>query len=82
VDGVSSNPDYYAQAREIASALSESGHPEWSNQIEEAIAGGSTATEILMRIRFVLREASDAGVTDEISDVVVRLISELDAVLA
>ena len=50
--------DYYAEAREIAAAIRAGAETqvERANQIEEAISAGFTATEILMGVRFRLRE--------------------------
>ncbi len=59
---MSDRPDYYAEARAIASCLFEQGESYWSGKIEDAIAGGATATEILMRLRFTLRDLLEADV--------------------
>jgi len=48
--------DFYGVAKRIARKLSEVGHTEWSERILNAIASGSTATEILMAIRWHLSE--------------------------
>ncbi len=55
-------PDYYAEARAIATSLFEQGQSYWGDKIEDAIAGGATGTEILMRLRFTLRELLEADV--------------------
>lgn len=59
--------DYYADAHEIAERLAESGQHEWSERIEQVIAEGYTATEILMGIQFQLGElvGSDAELSDD-----------------
>lgn len=46
----------YAEVRALASALSDAGFPAWADRIEDMIAVGSTATEILMGLRWVLGE--------------------------
>lgn len=75
-------PDYYADARSIAVALFERGEFGWSEKIEDAITGGSTATEILMRIRFCLLQLLDSGVANQDEDRAARqLVAQLDQVL-
>jgi hypothetical protein len=59
------NPDYYASARYIATQLSERGEFDWSREIEDAIASGSTATEVLMSVRLTLQRLLRAGVAIE-----------------
>lgn len=54
-------PDYCAQAQKIAADLFEHGKLDWTARTEDAIAGGSTATEILMRVRFTRRELLASG---------------------
>ncbi len=44
--------DYYQEAREIASRLEAEGFGEWAEKLEAAIAGGFTATEIMMGLRW------------------------------
>lgn len=48
--------DYYQEARRIAGLLRKEGLAEAASAVEEAIDGGSMATEILMGIRFNLEE--------------------------
>lgn len=48
--------DPYAEARAIAKMLRLQQRHEWSSKIEDIIAGGSTATEILMGLRWILGE--------------------------
>jgi len=50
--------DYYAEAREIAAAVRACAdlQAEHADQIEEAVTAGFTATEILMGVRFRIRE--------------------------
>jgi hypothetical protein len=77
-----SHPDYYADARDIAAKLFERGEFDWSERIEDAISGGSTATEILMRVRFCLRQLVESGTPrpDE-KQAAQELIGTLDDVL-
>ena len=75
-------PDYYASARTIATHLFERGEFDWSREIEDAIAGGSTGTEILMRVRFALQSLLGSGVaTRDETAVVQSLIVQLDSEL-
>lgn len=48
--------DYVFEARSIAASLAKCGLTEWSDKINEAIAAGSTGSEIAMAIRFSLNE--------------------------
>jgi hypothetical protein len=74
--------DFHAEAQGIAVSLLERGEFDWSSKIENAIAGGATGTEILMRIRVTVRELLESGVTttDE-KGRISTLIGELDGVL-
>jgi hypothetical protein len=75
-------PDYYVEVRSIATRLFERGEFDWSERIEDAIAGGSTATEILMRVRSCLRELLDSGITsDEEGQASGQLVAHLNDVL-
>jgi|GEM_PF-5922258 len=47
--------DYIAEARDIRDELGED-LAEWKARIDDAIAGGSTGTEILMAVRWNLAE--------------------------
>lgn len=76
------NPDYYAEARAIAVKLFERGEFDWSEKIEDAISGGSTATEILMRIRFCLQQLLASGTSNQDeSQAAQELVAQLDGVL-
>ena len=46
--------DIYAEARSLERDLDARGMHEWSQRIEDVIAGGSTSTEILMGLRWTL----------------------------
>ena len=48
--------DVYADARALAADLGDAGQPSWSQRIEDAIAGGAVATEILMALHWTLGE--------------------------
>ena len=74
--------DFYDEAQQLAAALFERGQFDWSNEIEEAIGGGSTATEILMRVRSAIRQLlrSDVPTATE-RDAAKLLVSGLDDLL-
>ena len=48
--------DIYEAARHIVQELTEQGMSIWADRIEDAIASGSTGTEILMAVRWNLQE--------------------------
>lgn len=48
--------DYYAEARALAAALAQLDQDSDTDQIHNAIAGGSTGTEILMALRTTLSQ--------------------------
>jgi hypothetical protein len=79
---MTARPDYYAEAQGIAVSLFERGEFDWSSKIEDAIAGGATGTEILMRMRSTMRELVESGAaTTEEEGRIRTLIGELDSVL-
>jgi hypothetical protein len=55
--------DYYGEARALGADLWEAGFKEWADKIESVIQSGSTATEILMGIRWTLGQmtSSESG---------------------
>jgi hypothetical protein len=52
--------DVYAAARALRDELDSSGHRDWSGEIQDAVEGGSTGTEILMRLRWVVTRLASA----------------------
>jgi hypothetical protein len=48
--------DLYAEARALGSDLADAGSSEWDSRIDDAIASGATATEILMALHWTLDE--------------------------
>jgi hypothetical protein len=79
---MASHPDYYASAQAIAARLFERGEFGWSREIEDAIDGGSTATEILMRVRSVMQRLLSSGVaTASEVGAAENLVVQLDSVL-
>ncbi len=61
--------DYYAEARAICEELQAAGREDLAEDLREALESGSTATEILMGLRWnlekALAEESDLGETKE-----------------
>ncbi len=56
-----SNFDYYSSAQRIAQALSDEGLSDRATKITDAIATGSTGTEILMALHWQLTELLRQG---------------------
>lgn len=50
------NFDPYVEARALGADLGQAGREDWETRIDNAIAGGATATEILMALRWTLAE--------------------------
>jgi hypothetical protein len=77
------NYDYYEKAREITLDLKKNGFVDEADKIFDALASGSTATEILMMLRWELqsiiniRKNIDEGILDKIVD----LVNKIDIVL-
>jgi hypothetical protein len=61
--------DYYGESRALGADLWEAGYKEWADKLDTAIQSGSTATEILMAIRWTLAQltSSHLGLPDELS---------------
>ena len=53
------NDHYYRDARLIQEQLSEAGHPDWALQIDDAIEDGTSAPEILIRLRSTLAQIQE-----------------------
>jgi hypothetical protein len=76
--------DYYGEARALGADLWEAGYKQWADKIDSVVEGGSTATEILMGLRWTLSQllASEPGLPSDLSmraDLVKR---EIDSALA
>jgi hypothetical protein len=75
--------DYYASIREIGRRLSVLGYPQWQSELADAIASGSTATEILMKARWLLESIQAAGVLpQDISEDIRGLMARIQKALA
>jgi hypothetical protein len=78
------NRNYYRDARLIEEALAQDDRPDWALLIDDAIEGGSTAHDILNRIRATLSQIQSqhlnlpAGLDDQIDS----LVRAIDGVLA
>jgi hypothetical protein len=59
--GVDMEIDYYTEARLIADAIGDQGHAEIATTLRDAVEYGSTATEILMALRYHLTELIASG---------------------
>jgi hypothetical protein len=53
--------DFYAVANSIADNLAAHGLDGWKLRIDDAIAAGSTGTEILMALRWVFRQLQESS---------------------
>jgi hypothetical protein len=73
----------YKESSHIADLLDRDGHKASAQEIRDAIDYGSTATEILMQLRWRLRTLRDSQTfKDDVSRKrVCRLLSQLDLVL-
>jgi len=76
--------DYYGDAMEIAEALASEGRAPEAEAIRTTVSQGSTATEILMGVRWHLRNLIEdrAILRRETADRVSRLLTQLDAELS
>jgi hypothetical protein len=77
-------PDYYAEARGIEQALAATGRGDLASRIRDAILAGSTGTEILMGLRWTLREiiSSEANLHARIKERMSSLAAALDRALS
>ncbi|MEO8517750.1 MAG: hypothetical protein ABI438_01120 [Dermatophilaceae bacterium] len=70
------NGHYYRDARLIQEELSEAGHPDWALQIDDAIEDGTSAPEILIRLRGTLTQIQDQQL-----GLPVKLVGEIEDLL-
>ncbi len=75
--------DIYKDARRIAQELTVRGISVWADRIEDAIASGSTGTEILMALQWNLQELQKSSIIESqgISRDVANLIDEIGMAL-
>lgn len=75
--------DIYKSAERIAQQLALSGTLEWAEALRDAIAGGATGTEILMRLRWTLRQLRKSeAATDELVAEIDEVLNSIEAKLA
>ncbi|ANM30463.1 hypothetical protein ABI59_14125 [Acidobacteria bacterium Mor1] len=74
--------DYYAEAEVVCQDLERSGRPDLAQGLRDAKARGSTATEILMGLRWKLQQALEEEAGLGSAEVSVRALKKsLDEVL-
>lgn len=78
-----SSTDYYLTARKIATELSQTGYSDWGARIINAIEAGSTATEILMGVRWHLDQFRELKfpISPVLESKISSLLVELDNLL-
>ncbi len=75
--------DYYAYAKDIAAGLDDVGYKKHAIDIREAIEYGSTSTEILMALRFILvKVVREANLPDDLRLKCSVTINAINAVLS
>jgi hypothetical protein len=77
------NRNYYRDARLIEEALAADDRPDWALLIDDAIEGGSTAPDILNRIRTTLAQiqSQHLSLPAELDDQIESLARAIDVVL-
>ncbi|MDE0887789.1 MAG: hypothetical protein OSB70_19925 [Myxococcota bacterium] len=74
--------DYYAEAEAVCEELEGLGRSDVADDLRAAIEGGSTATEILMALRWSLEQSISAEIDLGSAEVKMRSLKEgLDAAL-
>ena len=75
--------DYYEEARKISRALKKDGQNQWADLIIEKIEAGSTATEILMGVRWAVQESlkTRKDKMGEIDKTMLSLVAKIDGAL-
>jgi hypothetical protein len=76
--------DYYGEAQQIVSALKSEGLCSEAEAVRAVLEAGSTATEILMGVRWHLQQILRANQTTDLTTKlrIRRLVEELDKVLS
>jgi hypothetical protein len=77
------NRNYYRDARLIEEALAQDDRPDWALLIDDAIEGGSTAPDILNRIRATLTQIQNQhlNLPGELDDQIEALAKAIDDAL-
>jgi hypothetical protein len=76
----SMNRHYYRDARLIEEKMSEAGYPDWALKIEDAVEEGSSASEILVRLRDTLFLIQDQhlDLPTQLADEIEGLVKAID----
>jgi hypothetical protein len=77
------NRSYYRDARLIEEALAQADRPDWALLIDDAIEGGSTGPDILMRLRTTLTQIQNQhlNLPAELDDQIERLAKAVEGAL-
>jgi hypothetical protein len=77
------NRNYYRDARLIEEALAQDDRPDWALLIDDAIEGGSTAPDILNRIRATLSQiqSQHLNLPARLDDQIESLVRAIDSAL-
>jgi hypothetical protein len=75
---------YYRDARLIEEALDQAGRPDWALQIDDAIEGGTSGSQILTQLRTTLIQIQNQNLnlTAELHDQIAQLTNALERALA
>jgi hypothetical protein len=75
---------YYRDARLIEEALDQVGRPDWALQIDDAIEGGTSGSQILMQLRTTLIQIQNQNLNlpAELQDQIAQLTNALERALA
>lgn len=75
--------DLYARLRELETALMSHGRAEVAERLAEAVTAGTTGTEILFRVRWVLRQESvgESVTTPDLAVRIAGVLAEIDSLL-
>jgi hypothetical protein len=75
---------YYRDARLIEEALDQAGRPDWALQIDDAIEGGTSGSQILMQLRTTLIQIQNQSLNlpADLHDQIARLTNALERALA
>jgi hypothetical protein len=75
---------YYRDARLIEEALDQAGRPDWALQIDDAIEGGTSGSQILKQLRTTLIQIQNQNLNlpAELHDQIAQLTNALERALA
>jgi hypothetical protein len=75
---------YYRDARLIEEALDQAGRPDWALEIDDAIEGGTSGSQILTQLRTTLIQIQNQNLnlTAELHDQIAQLTNALERALA